>query len=173
MSHNLGRIVADGRTFNQTTGLDLIPGPGPHGGPRFVMLHFDSVHLNGSAKLTVNLGYDTDVFTANSGSDFWSRPVDTSIGPIPIRITGGSGSARLLEYGSGEPSIPAGQTPGTSVGSLSNPDPFLQNRPLSGTDLRDAAGVQPGLCMAKRGLHPLLDSGSGQGPGCLVGRHHR
>jgi hypothetical protein len=129
MSHNLGRIVADGRTFNQTTGLDLIPGPGPHGGPRFVMLHFDSVHLTGSAKLTVNLGYDTDVFTANSGSDFWSRPVDTSIGTIPIRITGGSGSARLLEFGSGEPSIPAGQTPGTSVGSLSNPDPFLQTDP--------------------------------------------
>jgi hypothetical protein len=129
MSHNLGRIVADGRTFSQIAGLNLIPSPGPHGGPRFVMLHFDSVHLPGAAKLTVDLGYGTDVFTTNSGSDFWSRPVDTSIGTISIRITGGIGTARLLEYGSGEPSIPAGQTPGTSVGSLSNPDPFLQTDP--------------------------------------------
>lgn len=38
MSHNLGRVVADGRTFNETAGLDLIPSVGPLGGPRFVML---------------------------------------------------------------------------------------------------------------------------------------
>jgi hypothetical protein len=129
MSHNLGRVVADGRTFSQTAGLDFIPSPGPLGGPRFVILHFDSVHLTGGAKLTVNLGYGTDVFNASSGSSFWSRPVDTSLSPIPIRITGGTGSARLLEYGSGEPSIPSGQTPGTPLGSRSNPDPFLQTDP--------------------------------------------
>jgi hypothetical protein len=129
MSHKLGRIVPDGRTFDETAGLDLVPGPGPLGGPRFVILHFDSVNLIGPARLTVDLGYGTDVFSAGAGSTFWSRPVDTSIGPIRIRITGGSGSARLLEYGSGEPSIPTGQTPGTSVGSQSNPDPFLQTDP--------------------------------------------
>jgi hypothetical protein len=129
MSHNLGRVVADGRTFSQTAGLDFIPSPGPLGGPRFVILHFDSVHLTGGAKLTVNLGYGTDVFNASSGSSFWSRPADTSLSPIPIRITGGTGSARLLEYGSGEPSIPSGQTPGTPLGSRSNPDPFLQTDP--------------------------------------------
>lgn len=98
MSHNLGRIVADGRTFNETAGLDFLPGPGPLGGPPFVMLHFDNVSLTGAARLTVDLGYGTDVFTASSGSSFWSRPANTlepdyvSHRPISIRITGGSGS---------------------------------------------------------------------------------
>jgi hypothetical protein len=129
MSHYLGRVVADGRPITQTAGLDLMPGPGPLGGPRFVLLHFDNVVLAVGAKLTVNLGYDTDVFTSASGSDFWSRPVDIAVSPIPIRIVGGTGSARLVEYGSGEPGIPPGQTPGTSSGSQSNPDPFLATNP--------------------------------------------
>ncbi len=43
MTHNLGRRVADGRTFNQSAGLDLVPSPGPLGGPLFVILHFDQV----------------------------------------------------------------------------------------------------------------------------------
>ena len=98
MTHNLGRVVPDGRTFNNTTGLDLIPGPGPLGDPRFVILHFDSVNLAVGARLEIPLGYGTDVFTRNSGTNFWSRPVDTSLTPIQIRITSGTGSARLLEY---------------------------------------------------------------------------
>lgn len=129
MTHFLGRIVSDGRTFNEATGLDLTPSPGPLGGPRFVILHFDNVNLIGSAQLTVDLGYDTDVFTASSGSSFWSRPVDVSLGTIEIRITGGSGSARLREYGSGEPSVSPGEVPGSSEGSQTNPDPFLQTNP--------------------------------------------
>ncbi len=145
MSHNLGRVVADGRTFNQAAGLDFVPGPGPLGGPRFVILHFDSVHLTGGAKLTVNLGYGTDVFTSSSGPGFWSRPVDTSLSPIPIRITGGTGSARLLEFGSGEPSIPPGQTPGTSLGSRSNPDPFLQTDPYQEPTYETRLECNPGF----------------------------
>jgi hypothetical protein len=129
MSHNLGRVVPDGRSFDEATGLDLVPGPGPLGGPRFVILHFDNVALAGAARLTVELGYGTDTFNASSGSSFWSRPVDTSLSPIRIRITGGSGSARLLEYGSGEPSIPPGHMAGTPFGSLTNPDPFLHTDP--------------------------------------------
>jgi len=129
MSHFLGRVVADGRTFNEAAGLDLFPSPGPLGGPRFVMLHFDNVNLTGAARLTVDLGYGTDVFNASSGPSFWSRPVDGSMSPFSIRITGGSGSARLLEYGSGEPSITPGNTPGTPFGSRSNPDPFLHTNP--------------------------------------------
>jgi hypothetical protein len=93
------------------------------------MLHFDNVSLSGGAQLTVPLGYGTDVFNASSGSTFWSRPVDTSILPIAIRISGGSGSARLLAFGSGEPDVPPGQTPGTSVGSLTDPDVFLHTSP--------------------------------------------
>lgn len=130
MTHNLGRVVPDGRTFDETTGLDLVPGPGSLGGPpRFVILHFDTVNLTGAARLTVNLGYGTDVFNSSSGSTFWSRPVDTSVGTIHIRITGGTGTARLREFGSGEPTITPGNPPGTFVGSKSNPDPFLHTNP--------------------------------------------
>lgn len=129
MTHNLGRVVADGRTLNQAAGLDLVPSPGSLGDPRFVILHFDSVSLTSGATLVVDLGYGTDTFNASSGASFWSRLVDTSISPIHIRITGGSGSARLLEYGSGEPTITPGNAPGTPMGSRSNPDPFLQTNP--------------------------------------------
>jgi hypothetical protein len=153
MTHNLGRVVPDGRTFNNTTGLDLSPGAGPLGGPRFVILHFDSVNLTVGARLEVPLGYGTDVFTRDSGTNFWSRPVDTSSPPIHIRITGGTGTARLLEYGSGEPTITPGNPPGTTVGSQSNPDPFLHTNPYvepiyetrlkcDGFDWKQAACVQ-------------------------------
>jgi hypothetical protein len=129
MSHFLGPVRADGRTITHTSGLDFVPPNGPLGGPRFVILHFDSVNLSAGATLTVDLGYGTDVFNANSGPDFWSRPVDGAVSPIRIRITGGTGSARLLEFGSGEPSITPGQTPGTLEGSQTNPDPFLHSDP--------------------------------------------
>jgi hypothetical protein len=129
MSHFLGVVVHDGRTFNQTTGLDLTPRAGSLGGPRFVILHFDNVNLTGAARLTVELGYGTDVFNQSSGTSFWSRPVDTSVAPIQIRITGGTGSARLLEFGAGEPSVTPGNAPGTPFGSQSNPDPFLHTDP--------------------------------------------
>jgi hypothetical protein len=129
MTHYLGPVIPDGRTFSETAGLDLSPRPGPLGGPRFVILHFDAVNLTEGARLEVPLGYGTDIFTKSSGPKFWSRPIDTSSSPIHVRITGGSGSARLLEYGSGEPSITPGNTPGTSTGSQSNPDPFLHTNP--------------------------------------------
>ena len=124
MSHNLGRIVPDGRTFNQAAGLDLVPGSGA----RFLILHFDNVNLQGAASLTVDLGYGTDVFNKSSGPSFWSRPVDTAGSPISIRITGGNGSARLLEIGRGEPSTTSA-APGQPCGSQSNPDPFFHTDP--------------------------------------------
>src|SRR5215203_2612744 len=98
MTHYLGPVIPDERTFNETAGLDLNPRPGPLGGPRFVILHFDGVNLTEGARLEVPLGYGTDIFTKSSGSSFWSRPIDTLSSPIHIRITGGSGSARLKEY---------------------------------------------------------------------------
>ncbi|MFM9883298.1 MAG: trypsin-like peptidase domain-containing protein [Burkholderiales bacterium] len=129
MTHFLGPVVADNRTLNQSAGIDLVPRAGSLGGPRFVILHFDNVALSRAARLTVNLGYGTDVFNTSSGSSFWSRPVDTAVGPIAIRITGGTGSARLREFGAGEPSVTPGNAPGTSVGSQSNCDPFLHTNP--------------------------------------------
>jgi hypothetical protein len=55
MTHNLGRVVTVNQNISDSIGLDFVPSPGPHGGPRFVILHFDSVNLHGSARLTVNL----------------------------------------------------------------------------------------------------------------------
>ena len=145
MTHFLGVVVPDGRTFSQTTGLDLTPRAGALGGPRFVILHFDNVNLSASAKLTVELGYATDVFNRNSGSSFWSRPVDTSVAPIQIRITGGTGTARLREFGAGEPSITPGNVPGTSFGSQSNPDPFLHTNPYQEPIFETRLECNPGF----------------------------
>lgn len=129
MTHYLGPVIVDGRSFDHNSGLDLTPPAGPLGGPRFLILHFDNVSLSGSARLEVELGYGKDVFAASAGDDVWTRPVDPAAAPIEIRIVGGSGSARLREYGAGQPSITPGHTPGTSQGSQSNPDPFLHTNP--------------------------------------------
>ena len=145
MTHFLGPVVPDGRTLNQATGLDFVPRPGSLGGPRFVILHFDNVSLSRNARLTVELGYGTDVFNASSGPSFWSRPVDTSIGTIPIRITGGTGSARLREFGAGEPSVTPGQAPGTSIGSQSNCDPFLHTNPYEEPIFETRLECNPGF----------------------------
>jgi von Willebrand factor type A domain/Trypsin-like peptidase domain len=164
MSHFLGPVVREPHTFDQTSGLDLKPRKGTLGGPRFVILHFDNVNLIGNAKLTVELGYDTDVFDKNSGSSFWSRPVDTSIAPIQIRITGGTGSALLLEYGAGEPSVTPGTTAGQPCGSQTNPDPFLQTdpyqEPIFETRLKCSGATNPDFAWENAAclLPPILDA---------------
>jgi len=100
----------------------------PPGGLKFAILHFTLANFPASNGLEVDLGYDTDVFTAADGTDFWTRPVNVSSFPggnIPIRyITNGApnGSVRLIEYGRGERH--AGWQDPTS---LSNCDPFLQD----------------------------------------------
>lgn len=160
MSHFLGPVVPDGRTFNQATGLDLTPRAGSLGGPRFLILHFDNVNLAGAAKLTVELGYGTDVFNKSSGTSFWSRPVDTAVTPIRMRITGGTGSARLLEFGAGEPSVTPGHPPGTSVGSQSNPDPFLHTDPYQEPIYETRLECNPGFAWrnAACALPPIPDA---------------
>ena len=87
MSHRTGRVIHDGRTVTQASGIDLDPADGPHGPVRFVMLHFDNANLSGGARLTVPLGYGIDVFTASSGSTFWSRPIDAATLPACVFFT--------------------------------------------------------------------------------------
>jgi hypothetical protein len=90
------------------------------------------VNLTGAAKLTVELGYGTDVFTSGSGDNFWSRPVDTAVAPIQIRITGAP-AAQLLEFGAGEPSITLGRL---QTGVAANPiRPVPAHESLSGAHL--------------------------------------
>ncbi|GGY02272.1 VWA domain-containing protein [Massilia dura] len=96
------------------------------GGTKFVMLHFQNVNLPGANRIEVDLGYDTDVFTAADGGSFWTRPVNVhALGgsTVPVRyiVSGApSGSAQVDRYGRGERH--AGE-PGHP--SFSNSDPFL------------------------------------------------
>lgn len=129
MTHRTGRVINDGRTVTQASGVDVDPSDGPFGPVRFVMLHFDNVTLAGGARLIVPLGYGTDIFTSSSGNSFWSRPIDAATLPVQIVITGGDGSARLRQVGIGEPDVPPGRMPGTEQGSLTNPDVFLHTSP--------------------------------------------
>jgi hypothetical protein len=154
MSHNLGPIVQNGTVITHNNGLDL----DPPGTPHFVMLHFDSVQLNGGAKLTVALGYDTDSFGASAGGDFWSRPADPGPGgKIAIRIVGGTGSARLKEYGKGEPTV-APPTVTNPSGSTSNPDVFLHASPYEEPDFETRLECTPGFAwvQAACGLAPSV-----------------
>src|SRR6476661_7211988 len=78
------------------------------GGTKLVVLHFRNVSLPANNRLEVDLGYGTDVFTAASGSQFWTRPVNVLALPgglVPIRyIANGAttGGATLDMYARGE-----------------------------------------------------------------------
>lgn len=99
--------------------------PAP-GGTKFLILHFQNVSLPAGNRLEVDLGYDTDLFTAADGSQFWTRPINLHAlagGLVPIRYVASgaaSGSVQLDRYGRGERHAGI-QDPG----ALSNCDPFL------------------------------------------------
>ncbi len=130
MSHNLGRVVTDNRTVTNSSGIDLTPTSGPHGPARFVILHFDSVNLTGGAKLTVDLGYGQDVFTAGRRLD----PMDPTRRPRawadqdPHRRRHRQRPTARITALASRSSAP-GNTPGTSEGSQTNPDVFLHTNP--------------------------------------------
>jgi hypothetical protein len=137
MSHITGTVQVPGTpttigpdtgsppTAPDTWAVDFPHAPAP-GGTKFVMLHFRNVTLPGANRIEVDLGYDTDVFTAADGGSFWTRPVNVHAfagGTVPVRyIASGaaSGSAQIDRYGRGERH--AGE-PGHP--SFSNSDPFL------------------------------------------------
>ena len=136
MSHNTGSVqilgapiqigpdTGDAPSPANTWALDFAHTPAPTGS-KFVILHFQNVALPAGNRLEVDLGYDTDVFTAADGDQFWTRPVNLYAlagGLVPIRyVTDGAatGVAELDRYGRGE-SLPG--DPGH--GSISNSDPF-------------------------------------------------
>jgi hypothetical protein len=115
MAHRLGSLVfvSPAREFRPGSGSNLGGGvwedtftaaTPPVGNTKFMILHFAGVTLNAGDTLAVPLGNgDTDVFTAASGPDFWTRPIKG--GTVAIRfVDAGSGAARapLTEYGRGE-----------------------------------------------------------------------
>ena len=73
------------------------------------------------------------------------REDDRPVGRVDIHFADGGGSARLREYGSGEPSITPGQTPGTSKGSQTNPDPFFHTNPYQEPIFETRLECNPGF----------------------------
>lgn len=151
MTHSLGRLEPDGGIVNEFSGIDLIPPTGTEGNPRYVILFFDNVNLSPGATLTVDLGYGFDQFSHGAGSSFWTRPANTydtssdppTVRPIPIRINGGPGSARLLHYGLAE-SVRTGSPPGDEE-NLTNPDPFFHTEPYQEPIYETRLECTPGL----------------------------
>src|SRR5207344_1442127 len=104
-------------------------------------------------------GYATDVFRVGDGPSFWTRPADKKSGPIKIRISGGTGTARLDKYGSGEPTKTA-NPPGTFEGSWSNPDVFLHTDPYEEPTYETRLECHPGFAWteAQCPLPPITDA---------------
>lgn len=143
MSHRIGTVqqvlspvVAIGPDIGPSTSpnewrLKFTPKPAPTG-TKFVVLHFTSANFPGSNHLTVELGYDQDVFTSADGPDFWTRPIRLSAdGTVTVRyITQGSGNGQvtLREYGRGE-NVESGTATSPGTHNLTNPDVFLLASP--------------------------------------------
>ncbi|HJR79348.1 MAG TPA: vWA domain-containing protein [Anaerolineales bacterium] len=110
-----------------TWSLNFAHTPAP-GSTKLLILHFRSANFPANNRLEVDLGYDTDVFTAADGTDFWTRPINIYVlagGLVPIRyITNGAatGSVQLDKYGRGEQHAGLQCHP-----SISNCDPFLKD----------------------------------------------
>lgn len=138
MSHNIGRVVTIppviigpggplGSTSPGVWEYTFVPQPAATGGsPRFVILHLTAMNLPSGARVEVPLGYATEVYT--SGTDVWTRPIDTAA-PIKVRFitSGSSGSVTLAEYGSGEPYTTT--HPQSWLTNTTNPDLFLHASP--------------------------------------------
>jgi hypothetical protein len=89
--------------------------------------------LPGTSRVEIELGYAQDVFTATSGTDVWTRPVDPALGPIVIRYVGSgtAGGLTLSEYGSGEPWTTTYPSQQAWQNSITNADPFLHTDPYA------------------------------------------
>jgi von Willebrand factor type A domain/Trypsin-like peptidase domain len=140
MSHGTGSFVSlagtpfnIGAAFGAPNNVNFAhTAPPPAAGPtKFIILHFQNASFPGASRLEVNLGYatgETDVFDASSGTDFWTRPINTSAlpgGNIPISFIpdGMGGGVQITGYGRGERHEEA--VPNGHHDSFSNSDPFL------------------------------------------------
>ena len=96
-------------------------------GTKFIILHFMNASLPANNRLEVDLGYDTDVFTASDGNAFWTRPINVSAfpgGTVPVRyITNGSNSGGVFIDSYGRAEQLQSFAPGHN--SITNCDPFF------------------------------------------------
>lgn len=159
MAHRLGSLVSvsPARDFRPGSGSNLGGGVWedtftsanpPVGNTKFMILHFAGVTLNAGDNLAIPLGNgDTDVFTAASGPDFWTRPIKG--GTVAIRfVDGGSGTGRapLTEYGRGEGIVNNGIDGGSNIstsGGNANGDVFMLDTPFVDPPHFNPSGVCP------------------------------
>jgi hypothetical protein len=143
MSHRIGtlQVLSPTITIGPDSGspasspntwlASFAPAPSPNG-TKFVILHFTGAVFPASNRLEVDLGYDTDVFAAADGPDFWTRPIKLAVaGTVAVRyITngGGTGHVVLSEYGRGEP-MESVITNDPNYHNHTNPDLFLLDSP--------------------------------------------
>ena len=172
MSHNVGRIVTlTGTRIGPDTGtpptspgvweLAFTPQPALTGGaPRFVLLHLTAMSLPGTSRVEVELGYSQDVFTATSGTDVWTRPVDpalvlSSFGTSVPEPPAESRSWNTAAVSRGRPFglRTANGNDRSYLNSVTNTDLFLHTDPYA--DRRINPGCNAGACSTGK-TRPVL-----------------
>lgn len=156
MSHRLGSLLNPTAPF--VIGPDSgLPATGPNiwqrvfsppaavGGTKFLMLHFTATNVTGGDRVEVDLGYDTDVFTAASGPSFWTRPIagnSVTVRYVADGVGPAAGSVSIAEFGRGE-GLKLGGADGAAGGNA-NGDLFLIDSPFVEPTFFNTAGVCPG-----------------------------
>jgi hypothetical protein len=106
------------------------------------MLHFTSAALGAGDRIEVPLGYDTDIFDATDGLNFWSRPIKgNSVDIFFVDGGSGTGQASLTEFGRGEGTQLGGAN--ASAGGNANGDIFMIDTPFVDPTFFNSAGVCP------------------------------
>ncbi len=122
MSHIIGTVQILGTPMTISAGNTVFNPPAAPMGTKFLLLHFQNLNFQPGDQLEVELGYDTDVFTAADAPSFWTRPINVYAYPAGVQITyTGSGSVQMDQYARGERHV--GET---GHNSFSNCDPFFQ-----------------------------------------------
>lgn len=156
MSHRLGSVLVPATPFvigpgsgsaptSPNTWQSVFSPPAAPGGTRFLMLQLQATNLTGADRIEVDLGYDTDVFTAASGATFWTRPiagnavtlryVDDGVGPA-------AGTVAVAQYGRGEV-LKLGGANGVDGGNT-DADLFLIDSPYGEPTFFNTGAVCPG-----------------------------
>ena len=124
MSHIVGTVQVLATPMTIKSGTTIFNPPAAPMGTKFLILHFQNLHIEPGDQLRVELGYDTDFFTAASGAEIWTRPIDVYAFPSGVPITYiGAGHVQLDQYGRGERHLGEPSQPSPS---FSNCDPFYQ-----------------------------------------------
>jgi len=151
MSHRLGSLLQQSPTVDvgPNIGTQVAPNvwqvvfsppTAPNGGTKFLLLHLTTAGIPAGARVEVDLGYDTDVFTSASGQSFWTRPAGGN--SVTLRYVGSAAATiSIVEYGRGEPLLNGGAD--GANGGNTNADLFLLSSPYTEPTYFNPSGVTP------------------------------